>query len=272
MDQNNSVGSTIINQTLFDYEIDFLKRNVCRELNVEKSPWHLNFHVIYSPPQRISIIDLKFYCESGIHELNVNLSISPYRNCTLVNKKTQFHKLYELRFICEFEPFEDYKNEIIFPTVMKFSFKSEKIFYLGICSIRVHRFQDKCGTPDLPLHASYNRLNDRSFEYFPIVQRNKHRMIGDGVITCSYDGNWDKEPPIFESIIKCNIDKIERNSSVYKIIKFVNFEFFNKTQVAVIDSKIILQCNNEENSTTHALICNENGLWIGDDLKCKLEV
>jgi hypothetical protein len=87
MDQNNSVGSTIINQTLFDYEIDFLKRNVCRELNVEKSPWHLNFHVIYSPPQRISIIDLKFYCESGIHELNVNLSISPYRNCTLVNKK-----------------------------------------------------------------------------------------------------------------------------------------------------------------------------------------
>jgi hypothetical protein len=34
-------------------------------------------------------------------------------------------------------------------------------------------------------------------------------MIGDGVITCAYEGNWDKETPIFEPIIKCTIDDIE---------------------------------------------------------------
>jgi hypothetical protein len=272
MGQNNSVESIIINQTFFDYDIDVLKRKVCREFKVETFPWHLNFHVIYSPPQRISIIDLEFYCISRIDELDIKLSISPYRNCAIVNKKPQSNKFYKWTFICELESFEDYKNETNFPTTIKFSFKSEKIFYLEICRIQVHRFQDSCGAPDIPLHASYNRLNDTSFEYFPIVQRNKHRMIGDGVITCSYEGNWDKEPPIFEPIIKCNTNEIDINSNLYKIIKLHKYEFFNKTQVAVIDSKILFQCNNEENlSKLNYLTCNENGSWIGGDLKCKLE-
>ncbi len=273
MDQNNSVESIIINQTFFDCENDVSKRNVCRELKVESFPSYLNFHVIYSPPQRIPIIDLEFYCTPGIDELNVKLSISPYRNCAIVNKKTQSNKLYKWTFVCELESFEDYKNETIFPTIMKFSFKSEKIFYLEICRIQVHRFQDSCGAPDIPLHASYNPLNDTSFEYFPIDQRNKHRMIGDGVITCSYEGNWDKEPPIFEPIIKCNTNEIDMNSSLYKIIKLYQYEFFNKTQVAVIDSKIFFKCNNEANlSKLNYLTCNEYGSWIGGDFKCKLEV
>jgi hypothetical protein len=96
-------------------------------------------------------------------------------------------------------------------------------------------------------------------------------MIGDGVITCLNEGNWDKEPPIFEPIIKCNTNEINMTSKLYKEFKLENFEFFNKTEVAVIDSKIIFKCYNEENSSqTHVSICNENGLWIGDDLKCKL--
>ncbi len=52
--------------------------------------------------------------------------------------------------------------------------------------------------------------------------------------------NWFKEYPN-------NSNQIERNSSIYKLIKFRNFEFFNKTQVAVIDSKILFKCINEEN-------------------------
>ncbi len=60
-------------------------------------------------------------------------------------------------------------------------------------------------------------------------------------------------------------------SKLYKEFKLENFEYFNKTEVAVIDSKIIFKCYNEGNlSQTHVSICNENGLWIGDDLKCKL--
>jgi hypothetical protein len=169
------------------------------------------------------------------------------------------------------QSFEDYKNETITPTIITFSLKSEKKLYLEICAISVYQFPNDCGIPDIPLHASYNRLNKTSFEYFPTPQRNKHLMIGDSVINCLYSGNWDKESPIFEPIIKCNTDQIERNSSVYKIIEFKNFEFFNKTQVAVIDSKILFECINEENSNkTHVLLCNEKGLWIGDDFKCKL--
>jgi hypothetical protein len=270
MDQNNNIES--INQTFFDYEMDVIKGKGCREFKVETFPWYLNFHVIYSPPERISIIDLEFNCTPGIDQLNVNLSISPYQNCA-VNKKSQFDQLYEWRFICEFESYEDYKNETIFPTIIKFSFKSEKILHLAICRIHVHRFQDNCSIPDVPLHASYYRLNDTSLEYFPTPQRNKYRMIGDSVITCVYEGNWDKEPPIFEPIIKCNTNEIDMNSSLYKIIELVNFEFSNKTQVAVIDSKIIFKCNDEGNSSkNHVLICNEKGLWIGVDFKCKLKV
>jgi hypothetical protein len=97
-------------------------------------------------------------------------------------------------------------------------------------------------------------------------------MIVDSVITWLFEGNSNREPPIFEPIIKCNTDEIDMNSDLYKRIKLENFEFFNKTQVAVIDSKILFQYNNEENSSKiHVSICNENGLWIGNDLKCKLE-
>ncbi len=62
------------------------------------------------------------------------------------------------------------------------------------------------------------------------------------------------------------------NSSLYKSIKRESFEFFNKTQIAVIDSKILFEYNNEESSSKVLVqICNEIGLWIGDDFKCKLE-
>jgi hypothetical protein len=80
-----------------------------------------------------------------------------------------------------------------------------------------------------------------------------------------------EKPPIFEPIIKCNSNEIDMTSKLYKDFKLENFEYFNKTEVAVIDSKIIFKCYNEENSSKpHVSICNENGLWIGDDFKCKL--
>jgi hypothetical protein len=41
-------------------------------------------------------------------------------------------------------------------------------------------------------------------------------------------------------------------SKLYKELKLENFEYFNKTQVAVIDCKVIFKCYNKENlSQTH---------------------
>ncbi len=273
IDQNSSSTSILINQTLFEFNVKAIKGGKCWPLSEGMFHRYQNFCITYSPPKRISVIELLFkavFTENAtINELNCILSISPYRNCVLV-KKTIYSAGHKWIFICEFKPFEDYKNET-FTSVIKFSFEYEKNFYLEICGIRIYQFPNNCGIPDIPLNGPYNRLNETSFEYFPTPQRNKHRMIGDSVINCLYEGDWDKEPPIFEPIIKCNTDQIERNSSVYKIIEFKNFEFFNKTEVAVIDSEILFECINEENSfKTHVLLCNENGLWIGDDLKCKL--
>jgi hypothetical protein len=153
------------------------------------------------------------------------LSISPYRNCVVVNKDSILRNDKWL-FNCESENIKYYKNETTIPTTIKFSFKSAKIFQLAICGIFVYHVHDDCGIPNIPLHASYIRINDKSIEYFPIPQRNKHRMIGDGVITCLYAGNGDKKPPIFEPIIKCSTDEIDMNSGLYKRIKFENYEFF----------------------------------------------
>jgi hypothetical protein len=261
-----------MNQTFEEFERKSLASEKCEPLN-ETYDRYQNFRITYSPPQRISVIELLFnasFVENAtINGLNCTLSISPYRNCVLIMKSPIFRK-HKWVFICEFKSFEDYKNETISPTIIQFSFKSEKNFYLEICGIRAYRFPNDCGIPDMPLHASHKKLNDTSFEYFS-TQRNKYRMIGDSVITCAYEGNWDKELPIFEPIIKCNASEIDVNSSIYKNIKLENFELFNRTKVAVIDSKILFECNNEENSSKiHVLLCNENGLWIGDHLKCKL--
>jgi len=177
-------------------------------------------------------------------------------------------KLVLKEFICELNSFEDYKNEIYSKSIM-FSFESEKNFRLRICGINVYQFQDECGIPDKPLQALI-RETGKTVEYNPTPQEKKYRMIGNNTINCRFEGNWDKEPPLFEPITQCNIEKIQMNSSIHKSFQFLNLEFFNKTEVAVIDSKILFQCNNEENSSIiRILTCNENGSWIGDDLKCK---
>jgi hypothetical protein len=94
-------------------------------------------------------------------------------------------------------------------------------------------------------------------------------MIGENTINCISEGNWDKEPPIFEPTIKCISTNF--NLSAYKSIKFENFEFFNETQVAVIGSRIKFKCNDSGNSSKFLVsICDENGSWIGDDFNCKL--
>ncbi len=145
--------------------------------------------------------------------------------------------------ICEIDSFDNYKNKKIIPNSILFYFKSEKKFQIAFYSINVYDFQDDCGTPDISLHASYKTINNNSIEFFPTPQRNEHHMIVNSVIMCLNEGNGDKEPPIFEPIIKCNINEIDMNSSLYRSIKRENFELFNKTQITVIDSKILFQCN-----------------------------
>jgi hypothetical protein len=84
----------------------------------------------------------------------------------------------------------------------------------------------------------------------------------------SFNGNWNKDSPIFEPEIQCNLTNF--NSSTYKSIKFLDLQSFNETKVAVINSKVLFQCNNGENSSKILVsICNENGSWIGDDFNCK---
>jgi hypothetical protein len=77
----------------------------------------------------------------------------------------------------------------------------------------------------MPLHASYNAINDNVIEFFPTPQRNEHRMIGYSVITCLYEGNWDKEPPIFELIIKYYLNAI---------MKKVHLEFMFRNAMKMV--------------------------------------
>jgi hypothetical protein len=270
LNQSSSVKVFLLKQTFTDYNLKLNKSNVCKVF--EETTNYINIRITYFPPHKISVIELSFkviFIENAtINELNITLSLSPYRKC-IVDKRTEYsNHMHFWTFICELNSLTDYR---ILPNLIEFLFISGKTFQLAICGVNVYSFQNKCGTPDVPLHGSFNRSGSKSFEYFPTPQRNKYLMIGDGVITCLNEGNWDKEPPIFEPIIKCNTNEIDMTSKLYKDFKLENFEYFNKTQVAVIDSKIIFKCYNEENSSkTHVSICNENGLWIGDDFKCKL--
>jgi hypothetical protein len=271
LDQRSSVKSILLNQTFSNYNLKLNKSNVCQDF--KKTAKYINISISYSPRQKISVISLRFkviFVENAtIKELNITLSLDHYRKC-IVDKRIEYsNHTHFWTFICELNSLIDYR---ISPNLIEFLFISEKSFQLSICGINVYHFQEDCGTPDVPLYASYSRRDFKTFEYFSISDKNKHYIRENGVITCLYEGNWDKEPPILEPAIKCNTDEIDMNPTLYKSIKLINFEFFNKTQVAVIDSKIILKCNNEENSSqTHVSICNENGSWTGDDLKCKLE-
>ncbi len=272
MDQNSSIESLRLNEQLSvaNQELNRSSYKIFKLTN------HFYINLTYFSRQRISVVVLNlkvdFVQNATINELGVNLSIGRYRNCVVDERTVPSLGRHLWTFICELNSLKDYKKDRNYYQSIEFSFKSEKIFKLTICEINLYRFQYDCGIPDIPLHASYNRRNDKSFEYSLILQKIKRRMTGDSIITCLYEGNWDKEPPIFEPIIKCNTDEIVMNSGFYKSIKRENFEFFNKTQVAVIDSKILFECNNEENSSNiQVSICYENGLWIGDDLKCKFE-
>jgi hypothetical protein len=199
------------------------------------------------------------------YELVINLFINPYR--IIDNKRMNYNGMFH-RFICEVNSLEDYRNETNCLQSFKFSFKSTEILSLRNCSIQVYQFQDDCGIPDIPFQAS-TRIQDKTILYYPTVRKN-YRMIGENIINCLFEGDWDNKPPIFEPIERGDMNGIDMKSSLYKRVEYQNFEYFNGTEVAVINSKIVFQCNNGENSSKILVsICHENRLWIGDDLKCK---
>jgi len=76
--------------------------------------------------------------------------------------------------------------------------------------------------------------------------------------------------PILKPIIQCSIEDLSLNTSHFKNIQFQNFEVFNETEVAVVHSKIYYECNDRGNSSEIIVLsCNQNGLWIGDQNKCR---
>jgi hypothetical protein len=278
MDQKGSVKNILPNKTFSNYYDKKLKELCCQNLGATN---HLNILITYSKPKsfnRFSVIEIEYsidFAENATFDvLNLTLFISPYREC-IAEKIANYSKFLIAFFICELKSVEGAQKEAIYPPLIRFSFDSGIIFKLIIMKISAYYVEDDCGTPDTPLHASYYHYNCttclRSIKYYQKDQKSKYRMTDESIINCVYEGNWDKEPSTLEPIIKCNTDQIEMNSSIYKIIGLENFEVFNKTQVAVIDSKILFQCNNEENSSKNYLLtCNESSLWIGDDLECKL--
>ena len=70
--------------------------------------------------------------------------------------------------------------------------------------------------------------------------------------------------------IYCKIPNL--NSSIDYKIDIADFEYFNKTKIATIGTKLIFTCNNHTNSTDKTFIqfCNRNGKWEGPQPKCKL--
>jgi hypothetical protein len=174
---------------------------------------------------------------------------------------------------CELKSPHYYKNETDITKSLEFTFKSEHSgtgtndeFELQICGIHVYRFHNDCGIPDKPLHSKLEILN-KTVKYYPDL---RYRIIGENTINCVSDGNWDKEPPLFEPIFQCNTSHIDLNSRIYKSIKFEKLEFFNGTEVAVNGSEIIFECDfGNKISKTLVSVCDEKGFWIGDDYKCK---
>lgn len=261
LDLKTSIENVSIDRTFSEFF------NECLDFNKTND---MKFHISYSPGNRISVVKLFL---KVIHsnkkqkntELEVDLFISPYRNC-IIDKHLNGFKIL-LIFFCEFKSIEDYEKETI-PQSLQFSFKSKKNFSLRICKIRVYQFQDECGTPDSPLHA-LRRSRGKSIEYYLKSRHKKYRMIGNNTINCLLEGQWDREPPIIEPI-QCNIDEIRKYSWNYKKFDLKNFEFLNEIEVAVIDSKIVFECNYENSTKIRVLTCNENSSWIGDDFKCKI--
>jgi hypothetical protein len=58
MDQNSSSTSILINQTLFELNVKTIKSGKCGPLG--ERTYHQNFRITYSPPKRISVIELLF--------------------------------------------------------------------------------------------------------------------------------------------------------------------------------------------------------------------
>jgi hypothetical protein len=273
------VGESLFIETL---ETTYLDRNSSTEIYpmneslIETPCYHfdetknLKFKLNYWSPNRISALKFNFYHLLN-YDLNKNMSINVFINvnriCIIDEQHfDDFSKRSFLKVVCELKSFEDYKNETLINQSLQFTFKSEDVFKLEICNIFVYQFEDDCGFPDIPLHSTIEKVN-KTVKFYP---NSGYRLIGDNTINCLFEGNWDKEPPILEPIIQCNTEDIDLNSSIYKSIKFQKLEFFNGTEVAVIGSEILFECNDGKNSSEILVsFCGINGSWIGSDYKCK---
>jgi hypothetical protein len=259
----NSSKKIIMDKTLFDTCLDFDKTK------------NLKFKLNYSSPKKISAI--KFLARDFLnwenrHNLTNKMFINLFFNnrICIIDQKSHSYDLVksdlEIKFGCEFKSFQDYKNEAHIQESLQFTFKSEYFFNLKICDIFVYQYEDDCGFPDIPLHSTIEKVNN-TVKFYP---DSGYRLIGDNTINCLFEGNWDKEPPILEPIIKCNTSDIDLESKVYKKIELKDLGHFNGSEVAVNNSKIVFQCDfGNKRSKTLVSVCDENGFWSGDDYKCK---
>jgi hypothetical protein len=267
-------------------EINYLDRNLSTEMLMNKTlidtscldfdqTKNLKFKLNYFSPERISAI--KFLAKDFLnwenrHNMNNKIFINLFFNdrICIIDKKSHSYDLVrsdlEIKFGCESKSLQDYKNEAHIEQSLRFTFKSEYFFKLKICDIFVYQFEEDCGSPDIPLHSTIEKVYE-TVKFYP---NSGYRLIGDNTINCLFEGNWDKEPPIIEPIIQCNTSDIDLKSKIYKKIELQDFEVFNGTEVAVINSKILFQCDfGNKRSKTLVSVCDENGFWIGDDYKCK---
>ena len=255
-DLKDKVGFNVKNS--FEY-LEYIMLNSSRTFT---------FQVNYWPKARLSYVelDLQILSDSLPSNLTVSLLINDYRNCVeLPQSLSKANSVIEFKFICEAKSGVYYEIEgKDLPNSLRFSFESQNKFMSRIIRISVFRFQDGCGSPDIPLNAKTIIDSGNSMSIYP-SKENRYKILGGDfdTVNCLYEGNWDKEFKSLYPIITCPFNEYEWNTNYYKNLSLEYFEYFNDTLLAAVDSKIRFQCNNSQNLSE--LYCRENGEWTGDE-------
>ena len=64
--------------------------------------------------------------------------------------------------------------------------------------------------------------------------------------------------------MKCPLNEFDFNSSDYKSYRLLGFEYFNETEVAIIDSRIEFDCNERvAPNQAFTVVCGSDGTWKG---------
>jgi hypothetical protein len=216
----------------------------------------------------------------------IEIFTNSLRTCIPTVTESAVAPLYLLRLnvICDLETTSDdetyysyYNLDTTQNITLKFDSSSIAICELRLFYRKFNKFH-QCGSPDFPLHSSFDFVRIGSkygfMPYYRFTCEKNFELVGNTDVRCGINNYWLDQFPTCRPKIMCPMPPEVDSRSITVRMSYYELFVWNSTLVAIPGSKVTYDCEVTTNSSKFTIIgdsvrvCTDNGKWSGIEPYC----